>query len=149
MFEAPPNVVPDVIVDLDFGISTEVRRKVEKVPVWTTTPSTTKPHGSIQGDTVVFDRAVFSQEDRIIVDTTHIKFLSLVAHENVASTTGEPAPETWRVEVTSEGKSKNLREYLPVLVAASIEYIDKDSRGQKTIRLKDTDTDVVFVKNGM
>jgi hypothetical protein len=36
-----------------------------------------------------------------------------------------------------------------VLVAASIDYIGKDSQGQKTIRIKDTDKDIAFVKKGM
>jgi hypothetical protein len=149
LYEAPKNVVPDVIVDIDFGISTEISREVVKVPVWKTEPSKVSPHGSVQGDTVVFDRAVFSLEERTIVNTTHNKYLHLVAHENITSTTGGPPAETWRVDVSSEGKSKDLRKYLPVLVAASIEYVGKDSRGQKSIQLKDTDADVVFVKKGM
>ena len=38
---------------------------------------------------------------------------------------------------------------MPVLVAASIEYIGKDTQGQKTIRIKDTHSDVAFIKKGM
>jgi hypothetical protein len=34
-------------------------------------------------------------------------------------------------------------------VAASIDYVGKDSQGQKTIRIKDTSSDIAFVKKGM
>ena len=38
---------------------------------------------------------------------------------------------------------------LPILAAASIDYVGKDSKGQKTIRIKDTDKDVAFIRKGM
>ena len=41
--------------------------------------------------------------------------------------------------MTSEGESRDLRKNLPVLVAASIDYVGKDSHGQKTIKIKDSD----------
>jgi hypothetical protein len=53
------------------------------------------------------------------------------------------------VDVTSEGESRDMRKALPVLAAASIDYVGKDSHGQKIIRLKDTDKDIAFVKKGM
>ena len=31
----------------------------------------------------------------------------------------------------------------------SIDYVGKDSHGQKTIKIKDTDKDIAFVKKGM
>jgi hypothetical protein len=34
-------------------------------------------------------------------------------------------------------------------VAASIDFVGKDTQGQKTIRIKDTASDIAFVKKGM
>jgi hypothetical protein len=51
--------------------------------------------------------------------------------------------------VTSVGESDDLPKYLPVLMAASIDYVGRDSQGRKTIKLKDSDADVQFVKKGM
>ena len=58
-----------------------------------------------------------------------------------------PAP----FDVTSEGESRDLRKNLPVLVAASIDYVGKDTHGEKTVKIKDKDKDgnVAFVKKGM
>jgi hypothetical protein len=36
-----------------------------------------------------------------------------------------------------------------MLAAASIDYIGKDSKGQKTIKIKDSDRDIAFIKKGM
>ena len=62
---------------------------------------------------------------------------------------GRPRQEVWTVDVTSEGESRDIRKNLPVLVAASIDYIGKDSQGQKTIRIKDSSNDIAFVKKGL
>jgi hypothetical protein len=34
-------------------------------------------------------------------------------------------------------------------VAASADYIGKDTQGQKTIRLKETGSEIAFIKKGM
>jgi hypothetical protein len=73
----------------------------------------------------------------------------LSARENKEQVEGRPAQEVWTVDVTSEGESRDIRKNLPVLVAASIDYIGKDSQGQKTIRIKDNSSDIAFVKKGM
>jgi hypothetical protein len=71
------------------------------------------------------------------------------ARENKEATEGRPVQEIWTVDVTSEGESRDVRKHLPILVAASIDYVGKDSQGQKTIRLKDNSSDIAFVKKGM
>ena len=80
--------------------------------------------------------------------TTYEKYVRLTARENVPLSNAQPAAEIWRVDVASEGESRDLRKYLPILAAASIDYIGQDSHGQKTITLKDSDADVRFVKKG-
>jgi hypothetical protein len=56
----------------------------------------------------------------------------------------------WGVQVTSEDESRDLRKYLPVLIAASIEYIGKDSNGEiKTIKVNEKDPAIAFVKKGL
>ena len=77
------------------------------------------------------------------------KFLKMSARENKPATEGKPAEEIWTLDITSEGESKDVRKALPVLAAASIDFVGKDSHGQKTIHLKDTSSDIAFVKKGM
>ena len=77
------------------------------------------------------------------------KYLKLSARENSEQVEGRPQQEIWTIDVISEGESRDIRKTLPVLAAASIDYIGKDSQGQKTIRIKDKDSDIAFVKKGM
>jgi hypothetical protein len=84
-----------------------------------------------------------------ITVTTYEKYIKLTARSTEQPQEGRPQEEIWTVDVTSEGESHDLRKKLPVLVAASIDYIGKDSHGQKEIHIKDTDKDVGFVKKGM
>jgi len=155
LYEAPPQAEPDVVVDIDFGVG-PARVHREKL---------LRPLGGWSGQAAVWNRDPAKEiyiegappmappqiktEEYEIVSTTYEKYLRLTAHERVARTADRPPMEIWTVDATSEGESSDLQEYLPILAAASIDYIGRDSHGQKTIRLKDSDADVAFVKKGM
>jgi hypothetical protein len=139
LYEAPANTVPDVVVNLDYGVGPpRVRR--EKVYEW---ESTSGP------DSTGFFLPGLPTRPVWISETTYEKYLRLTARESVADTLGRPPAEIWTVDVVSEGESQDIRKYLPILAAASIDYIGRDSHGHKTIRIKDSDADVIFVKKGM
>jgi hypothetical protein len=80
---------------------------------------------------------------------TYEKYLKLNATENKPTSEGRPPSEVWTVDVSSDGESRDVRKSLPILAAASIDWVGKDTKGQKTIRIKDTDKDVAFVRKGM
>ena len=77
------------------------------------------------------------------------KYLRLTARQNAEGVEGRPPAEVWTIDATSEGETRDLRKTLPLLVAASIDFVGQDSKGQKTVRLQDADKDVAFVKKGM
>jgi hypothetical protein len=147
LYEAPPNVSPDVIVSIDYGVTPRVQREVVMRPKAPTILAPPEPTIDSNGERITPKSPELEQVT--VVTTTYEKYLHLVAHEAKPSEPNGAPSQIWSVDVTSTGESKNLREYLPVLIAASIEYVGKDSHGQKTIQLKDTDADVVFVKKGM
>lgn len=163
MYEAPPGVKPDLVVDLDYGISPPVsRRETVSEPVYITIPGQIRTE-RVQVGTDSQGRPIYQtitvqdppttefagfREYQITV-TVYEKYLKLSARENATPVEGRPPQEVWTVDVTSEGESRDLRKKLPILVAASIDYIGKDSQGQQTIRIKDKDADVAFVKKGM
>lgn len=163
MFEAPAGVKPDLVVDLDYGVGPPVsRRETISEPVYITLPGQIRTE-RVQVGTDSQGRPIYQtvtvqdppttefagyREYQITV-TVYEKFLKLAARENKEVAEGRPQQEMWTVDVTSEGESRDIRKNLPVLVAASIEYIGKDSQGQKSIRIKDTNKDIAFVKKGM
>lgn len=59
--------------------------------------------------------------------------MSLVCFENTAN---QPSKKVWFVDTNSEGRSDDLREILPILVFASKEFIESDSKVKKSILIK-------------
>jgi hypothetical protein len=163
MYEAPPGVSPDLVVDLDYGLGPpQSRRETVSEPVYITIPGQIRTE-RVQVGTDSQGRPIYQtitvqdppttefagfREYQITV-TVYEKYLKLTARENAPPVEGRPPTEVWTVDVISEGESRDLRKHLPVLAAASIDYIGRDSEGQKTVRIKDSDADVAFVKKGM
>lgn len=163
LYEAPDKVKADIVVDLDYGIKPpESRRETVSEPVYITIPGQIRTE-RVQVGTDANGRPIYQtvtvqdppttefagfREYQVTV-TVYEKYLRLTARENAPAQEGKPPAEIWTVDVTSEGQSRDLRKNLPILVAASIDYIGKDTQGQKSIKIKDTDRDVGFVKKGM
>lgn len=163
LYEAPPNTKPDMIVDLDYGVGPpQMRRETVSEPVYITIPGQIRTE-RVQVGTDSQGRPIYQtitvqdppttefagfREYQITV-VVYEKYLKLSAKDNAPVQEGRPPQEIWTVDVTSEGESRDIRRNLPVLVAASIDYIGKDTQGQKTIRIKDTASDIAFVKKGM
>lgn len=53
------------------------------------------------------------------------------------------------MRVSSVDESDDLRKYLPILASASIDYIGVDSTSQQTVRVRDGDSGVSFVRKGL
>ncbi len=163
LYEAPPNTKPDMVVDLDYGVGPpQMRRETVSEPVYITIPGQIRTE-RVQVGTDSQGRPIYQtitvqdppttefagfREYQITV-IVYEKYLKLSARENSVPQEGRPQQEVWTVDVTSEGESRDIRRNLPVLVAASIDYIGADTQGQKTIRIKDTHSDIAFVKKGM
>lgn len=163
MYEAPAKVAPDVVVSVDFGIGPpQTRRETVSEPVFIEVPGATRTE-TVQSGTDAQGRPIYSTvtyqdpprtkfngyREYVVTYTVYEKYLRLVAREPTPAAEGRPPAEIWTVDITSEGESRDLRKHLPLLVAASIDYIGQDSQGQKQIRIKDKDAKVVFVKKGM
>lgn len=163
MYEAPPNTKADMVVDLDYGVGPpQMRREQVSEPVYITLPGQIRTE-RVQVGTDSQGRPIYQTvtvqdpprtefagfREYYVTVVVYEKYLKLSARENKEATEGRPASEIWTVDVTSEGESRDIRKNLPVLVAATIDYIGKDSQGQKTIRIKENSSDIAFVKKGM
>lgn len=164
MYEAPSAETADMIVNLDYGISPpKVSREVRSEPIYATVPGRvstqtvqigTDKNGNAIYTTVVVQEPSTTQyvgdREYFVTLITYEKHLRISARENKPASEGRPAAELWTVDVTTEGESRDLRKALPVLAAATIEFVGKDTRGEKTVKLKDTkDGAIAFVKKGM
>lgn len=163
MYEAPPNTKADIVVDLDYGVGPpQMKKETVSEPVYITIPGQIRTE-RVQVGTDSQGRPIYQTitvqdppttdfagfREYIVTKVVYDKYLKMSARENKEPVEGRPAQEVWTIDVTSEGESRDIRRNMPVLVAASIEYIGKDTQGQKTIRIKDTHSDIAFIKKGM
>lgn len=163
LYEAHDIEKADLIVSLDYGVGPpQAKSEMVSEPVYITLPGQVRTErmqvGTDRNGNPVYQTVTVQDPPRtefagyreyLVTVITYEKFLRLNATENKPAAEGRPPSEIWTVDVTSEGESKDLRKALPILAAASIDYVGKDSKGQKTIRIKDTDKDVAFIRKGM
>jgi hypothetical protein len=163
MYEAPDPEKADLIVVIDYGVGPPTT-KMETVsePVYRIVPGRmitqtvqvgTDRNGNPIYQTITYQEPPTTEFDGYreyqVKTTVYEKYLKMTARENKPAAEGRPPEEIWTLDITSEGESKDVRKALPYLAAASIDWVGKDSRGEKVIRLHDKDADVAFVKKGM
>ena len=163
LYEAPDPQKADIVVNVDYGISPpQLHRETYSEPVYIVKEGRThietvligldKKGMPVYGNITVQDpptNEMAGFQDRVVTTVVYEKYLHLTARDNKPAAEGRPPAEIWTIDATSEGESHDLRKNLPVIVAATIDYIGKDTHGQKTIFIKDGSTDVAFVKKGM
>lgn len=163
MYEAHSAEAAELVVDLDYGIGPPQRRtETVSEPVYRTVPGRivtervqvgTDAQGRPIYQTMTYQEPPTTEFDGyreyMVTTIVYEKYLKMAARENKPSAEGRPANEVWTIDVVSEGQSRDLRKNLPLLVGASVEYIGKDTHGEKVVRLKETNSDVAFVKKGM
>ena len=163
MYETTDAEKADLVLDVDYGVGPpQIRHETVSEPIYITVPGEVRTErvqvGTDRNGNPIYQTVTYQDpprtefagyRDYVITTVVYEKFLHMAAHENKPATEGRPPSEVWTVDVTSEGQSKDLRRTLPVLAAATIDYVGKDSHGQKVIHLKDSDKDVAFVKKGM
>lgn len=163
LYEAPDPDKADLVVAVDYGIGPPKASSVPvSDPVYMTVPGQTRYErvqvGTDRNGNPVYQTVVVQEppttelvgyREYMVTVITYEKYLKLNATENKPGVEGRPPSEVWTVDVSSEGESRDVRKSLPVLAAASIDWVGKDTKGQKTIRIKDSDKDVAFVRKGM
>lgn len=164
LYEAPKPELADVVVTLDYGVSEpKLVREMRTEPIYRTLPgrvfTAVVQVGVDKNGNPIFATQTYQEppsteyigdREYMVTVVKYEKYLRLSARENKPAGDNAPPAELWTVDVSSEGESRDLRKHLPVLAAATIEFVGKDTRGQKSIRLKEEkEGAVAFVKKGM
>jgi hypothetical protein len=163
LYEAASHESADMIVEVDYGVEPP-RVVLER----TSMPIYAQVGGGVRYETVMVGTdsrgnpiyrtvAVYEPtrteligyQEMVTPVAKYEKYLRISARENAEMVEGRPPPELWSVNVSSEDESDDLRKYLPILASASIDYIGKDTGSKQTIKMKETDAAVGFVRQGM
>lgn len=157
LYEAPNVDSADMIIELDYGMEEPYERTsvVQDVRVINDPPSmrviqVQTPQGPRTQIIQIPGRTRTIPTQRTIVETIHEKYLKITATKTPDDEAVDTkAEQLWSVHVTNEDTDDNLREYLPVMASAAIDFIGKDSGTEKKVRIKEDDEAVTFVKEGM
>ncbi|HVZ66379.1 MAG TPA: hypothetical protein VG936_17585 [Lacunisphaera sp.] len=139
MFEAPPGVRPDFLVDFNYGMTPfALHRTIEILPVARQTGGG-DPWGAA-------GMTAFIPVERTRVTCT--KYLIVIGREyaDVDRASDSSPRALWRVEASIEDETRMLRSYLPVLAAAVMGHIGTDSHGPTKIRLSTSDAEIAFIR---
>jgi hypothetical protein len=137
LYEAPKGGAADLVIEIDYGISPPIFSQKE----------VSEPVYADDGNGL---EQYVGERRHLETVTTYEKHLLITARDSSEAKDNASPKPVWGVDVTSNDGSKDMREYLPILVAASIDYIGKDSDGEiKTINIQEKDPALAFVKKGL
>jgi len=161
MYEAPNEESADMIIELDYGVSPPKEILVEyQEPIYITVPGRVryvrrqikKPDGSVVTIlvpvTTAPEQVYAGSQTRVRPSTVYDKYLTITGI-GVDRENGDVKRETlWTVNVTNQNESDDLREHLPVMIAAALDYVGTNTEEEEKIKIKSNDRDVAFVKSG-
>ncbi len=160
-WEAPNTASAALIVELDYGIGPPhlVPREIN-VPIYGNVQDlkgqtvTIRPRreglgdldeGALGGD----DDQVLGYTSRTVPTVVFEKHLLVTCSENKPALATEPSAALWRVSVSIEDPSKDLRDYLPILASAVMTKIGSATDGVTMETLKSSDASIAFIKQGL
>lgn len=158
--EAPAGATAGLAIEVSFGIgqprtvlSTTIEPVVAVTGGWTRrfmvavrNPETGQVSYVPHYVTVPASRQYIGFADREVSSTVYEKFLHVRAREAVSASGDTPPREVWSVLVVSDDESDDLREYLPLMVAAGVDEFGKDTAKRKDVVLKKDDERIAHVK---
>lgn len=164
MYESPDPEKADMVVTVDYGMN-QPRVKFQSIAlpiiedsggqkitqtINSVDPYTGKNSGpyDVQVD-IPAQRTVVGTEHKVKPTVVYEKYLNVSAHKIQPEGDGRAGAEVWSVNVSAEDESKELRRYLPVLAAATADYIGTNTHEETDARISDRDDNVAFIKKGM
>jgi hypothetical protein len=150
----------DVAIYFDYGISGgRVIHSTYTRPVYATvsgeTIDVTETHTDASGKTTSkTTKSVFIPSRQYVVGmsterksyTVYTAHAVLEAKEIKQGDNTKDGPTLWRTVITTTSKLDDLRRLMPMLAAASAPYLGKNTRGMKTVDLRENDDRVLEMK---
>ena len=87
-------------------------------------------------------------QSRVKPVTVYDKYLTITGVAIDRERGDERRDPAWTVNVSNQSESDDLREYIPVMAAAALDYIGSNTDEEQKIRIAESDEDVAFIKAG-
>ncbi len=146
LYEAPDAARADMVVEISYGIGparvqqTVYQEIVNGRPAAAGEGLGPPPEGvarELMGYTALASTTV-----------TREKHLSICARENRSAEAERPSEDLWRVHVSIESDSEDLRGHLPVLAAVAMDHLGRNTEGPTTTTRRDDDGAIRFIRQG-
>ncbi len=161
LYEAPNPNDADMVVEIDYGVGPPKEILVEyEEPIYITVPGRMEetiqyvrgPDGrpvAIRVPRYRPPETVYAgSQTRYRPATVYDKYLT-ISGVGVAREKGDEQRESlWTVNVTNQSESDDLREHVPIMVAAALDYIGTSTEEEKKVKIRANDQDVAFIKEG-
>lgn len=161
LFEAPNPEDADMAVEIDYGVGPpkEIMKEIEE-PIYITVPGRMEqqvrvvegPNGRPIAITVPVYRppeTVYAgSQTRYRPSTVYDKYLTISGVGLDREQGDERRDPLWTVNVTNQNESDDLREHIPVMVAAALDYIGTNTEKEQKVKIRENDQDVAFIKAG-
>jgi hypothetical protein len=143
--EATPGVEPLVFVELDYGIGSaqtdfEERAVTRRLPPhYEVIPVVVKNKDGgtvVKYSTRLVPGDLYTDWETVAV-TRFPKYFEMRAVERIPGGGGPSEQELWSVRVENYSSSSDLRRYLPLMVAASVDFIGNDTGQEVIVHLKE------------
>ncbi|MEM9160010.1 MAG: hypothetical protein AAGB46_13270 [Verrucomicrobiota bacterium] len=163
LYEALTPEDADMVIEIDYGMEPpRMEHKIVEEPVWVVVQSPPRTVATQVVDpntgkvTTVYTRVpgerrkeLSHYEERVITRIVNEKYMEIAAKENTLEETGDrPSQELWSVQVRNDDSNNDLGEYLPILAAATADYIGEETPETEKLKIKEDDEVVDFVKTG-
>ena len=160
--EAAGATEPDLVIAFTCRVGPAVtRRTMENQAIYVTIPGRIRtetvqvgagPYGTPIVQTITIQdpptQVVGGYREIPVDSTTATKHLRITALQNTPTPRPDQPVVAWRLEAVYDGEGQDLRTLLPVLAAASMVYLGKNSGGVATIRMRESDPDVQTIRRG-
>ena len=147
LYEATDVESADMVVEIDYGIEApRVQRNVYQElingrPVPAIRREGPPPEGVA--------REMMGYSSMATLTVVREKHLSICARENTAREDAQPPADLWRVHVSLENESDDLRGHLPILAAVAMDHVGRATNGPETVTLRRSDEAMRFVRKGL
>lgn len=161
LYEAPIPEEADMVIEIDYGVSPpkEILREYEE-PIFVTVPgrieyvprTVTRPDGSTVTILVPVptgpEQVYAGTQRRVRPSTVYDKYLTITGVGINRDQGDEQRESIWTVNVTNQNESDDLREHIPIMVAAALNYIGTNTEKEERVRVRANDSDVTFIREG-
>jgi hypothetical protein len=147
LYEAPDVESADIVVEISYGIEPPRVQRIGYQEFIYGRPVPATERQALPPEGVAREMMGYTAIASVIV--VREKHLSICARQNSSRESAQPAADIWRVHVSLENESDDLRRHLPILASAAMDHLGRSTNGPAKLTLRSNDEAVRFIRDGL